>query len=325
MRAMGDTATAGKRSRRPQRAQRSLSPVSQATMEFDQFDRYQDLSSQTDQQTSSKRTREQGLLIPLLGLAGETGTLLAEFKKRLRDGHRYEGFDDRASEELGDILWYLTNIATRLGIQLSAIASDNLRKTQERWPIGRDSLRRPSFDNEFPTSERLPQRATVRVFQDERGIARLELLPGKPLGDKLTDNAHEDDGYRFHDVMHLAHWAVLGWSPVMRKLLGVKRRSMVKIDEVEDGARASVVEELLVAFVYSDARERKFYEGVKHLDSEMLATIKRIVTHLEVRARPARDWEEAIQQGYRAFRYMRKHGEATFEIDMQNRKLRVVR
>ena len=31
------------------------------------------------------------------------------------------------------------------------------------------------------------------------------------IGDALTDNAHIDDGYRFHDIFHFAYAAVLGW------------------------------------------------------------------------------------------------------------------
>jgi NTP pyrophosphatase (non-canonical NTP hydrolase) len=293
-------------------------------MNFDQFDEFQALSVQTDQQPS-KQKLERGLLIPLLGLAGETGTLLAEFKKRLRDGRRYEGFNDKAEEELGDILWYVSNVASRLGIALSSIATKNLRKTQERWPVDHDKSIRPIFDLEYPLKEQLPRIAKIRVFQDEKKIARLELLPDRCLlGDKLTDNAYQDDGYRFHDVMHLAHWAVLGWSPVMRKMLDAKRRSRPDVDEIEDGARALIVEELLVAFVYSDATRHGLYKSVRHLDSEMLSTLKRLVLHLEVRQRPVRDWEEAIKQGYRAFRHLRQHGEATFSIDMTRRKLQVV-
>jgi hypothetical protein len=47
---------------------------------------------------------------------------------------------------------------------------------------------------------------------------------GHRLGDDLTDNARDDDGYRFHDVMHLANVANLGWSPVLRKMMGRRRR-----------------------------------------------------------------------------------------------------
>lgn len=43
----------------------------------------------------------------MLGLAGETGELLNEYKKHLRDGEAHVLFKDRVAEELGDLLWYI--------------------------------------------------------------------------------------------------------------------------------------------------------------------------------------------------------------------------
>jgi NTP pyrophosphatase (non-canonical NTP hydrolase) len=290
------------------------------------LDEYQRLASTTDQ--NAARRGDDGLTIPLLGIAGETGTLLAEFKKKIRDKESYEGFNARAEEELGDILWYLSSIATRLELSLAEIASKNLRKTQERWPLeaeGDDLFH--SFDAQFPESEQLPRVLTIDVSQDANtGQVTMRIVEtGEALGDPLTDNAYEDDGYRFHDVFHLAHMAVLGWSPVVRKLLKRKRKSDPKIDEVEDGARAGILEELIVAFVYSNARERKYYSGVRHLDSEMLATIKSLVAHLEVKVRKMKDWESSVMQGYSAFRYLIKHKKAKLIVDMSAKELRVVK
>lgn len=124
--------------------------------------------------------------------------------------------------------------------------------------------------------------------------------------------------------MHLANMAVLGWSPVMRKLLGRKRKSRAEIDEVEDGARAGIIEELIVAFVYANARERSYYRGVKHVDTEMLGTVKRLVSHLEVKRRPMRDLEQAILQGYAAFRHLLEHRTALLELDLNLRQLKVI-
>ncbi|MFX5743284.1 pyrophosphatase, partial [Acinetobacter baumannii] len=72
-------------------------------------------------------------------------------------------------------------------------------------------------------------RGQVFVYQRSGGVF---------VGDRLTDNAAEPDDYRFHDVFHYAYIAVLGWSPVIRSLLRLKRKSVPKIDEVDDGARA---------------------------------------------------------------------------------------
>jgi NTP pyrophosphatase (non-canonical NTP hydrolase) len=291
------------------------------------FDYYQESASDTDQLASQEGKDDEGLLIPLLGLAGETGTLLAEFKKKIRDRESYEGFKARAEEELGDVLWYLSNIATRLGLSLSEVAAKNLHKTQERWPIpGEQPDSHLLFDEAFPEREQLPRRIQIRVFESEaRGRARMQIHPdGADLGDVLTDNAYKDDGYRFHDVMHLANMAVLGWSPVMRSLFKRKRKSQPTVDEVEDGARAIVLEEAVVAFIYSNAKERRYYENIRHVDSEMLATVKRILTHVEVASRKAKDWERAILMGYAAFRHLLKNGQGVFELHLRKRELLII-
>src|SRR6185436_19841181 len=113
--------------------------------------------------------KDEGLMIPLLGIAGETGTLLAEFKKKIRDKDSYEGFTEKAEEELGDILWYLSNIASRLSLSLGEIASKNLQKTNERWPIAGDGSEAVVlFDEAFPVGEQFPRSIKIRVFESEK-------------------------------------------------------------------------------------------------------------------------------------------------------------
>jgi len=75
-------------------------------------------------------------------------------------------------------------------------------------------------------------------------------MSGEKIGDELTDNAYKDDGYRFHDVFHSAYVAILGWSPVIRKLLKRKRKRKPRVDEVEDGGRAGVIDEAISAIVF---------------------------------------------------------------------------
>lgn len=287
-----------------------------------ELDEYQKLAITTDQNPQKKG--DPGMVIPLLGIAGETGTLLAEFKKKIRDKESYEGFNRRAEEELGDILWYLSTVATKLGLSLGEIASKNLQKTQERWPLEHESEEPfQSLDSQYP--EQFPRKFSVDVIQDSSsGRVTMQIVEtGQSLGDPLSDNAYEDDGYRFHDVFHLAHVAVLGWSPVMRRLLKLKRKSNPTVDEVEDGARAGILEELIVAYVYSNAKERRYYDGIRHIDSEMLATIKALVTHLEVKARRMKDWETAILQGYAAFRHLLEYKKARIGVDMETRRLSI--
>ena len=68
---------------------------------------YQREAQKTDRVPSRQKSDDAGtdLVVPLLGLAGETGELLSEYKKHLRDGDSHLLFRERVSEELGDLLW----------------------------------------------------------------------------------------------------------------------------------------------------------------------------------------------------------------------------
>src|SRR5206468_12617620 len=123
---------------------------------------------------------------------------------------------------------------------------------------------RKLFDEDSPPHEQLPRRFEMLITEETVGdkvMVRCR-LGARGVGDPLTDNAWQDDGYRFHDVFHLAHMAVLGWSPIMRSLLKRKRKSKPDVDEVEDGARAKVVEEAIAAIGCDYARKHDYLNGV---------------------------------------------------------------
>src|SRR5437868_9386948 len=61
--------------------------------------------------TADQRTDMESLIFPLLGLFGETGSLLSEVKKKHRDRASYRGYAGAVVEELGDVIWYLNAVA----------------------------------------------------------------------------------------------------------------------------------------------------------------------------------------------------------------------
>jgi NTP pyrophosphatase (non-canonical NTP hydrolase) len=71
--------------------------------------------------TTDQRSDHGSLTFPLLGLFGETGSLLSEVKKKQRDRASYIGYAGAVVEELGDVLWYLTAVAARSGLGLETI------------------------------------------------------------------------------------------------------------------------------------------------------------------------------------------------------------
>jgi NTP pyrophosphatase (non-canonical NTP hydrolase) len=267
-----------------------------------------------------------GMIVPLLGLVGEAGSLLTEYKKLLRDGEQHARFDERVGEELGDILWYVSTVATKCGLRLGDLAEQNIEKTRARWLVSRKP--RELFDAGYPRAQQLPRRFRFTLtYEQVEGRRKVVLLDehGERKGDPLTDNAYKSDGYRFHDVLHLAHAAVLGWSPVARKLLGLKRKANKKVDEVEDGGRAQVLEEAIAAAIYAYAEENNFLEGSERqprVDWELLRTIKRLTRGREVDVCTEAEWEQAIITGIRVWKQVNDHDGGTVIGELRARTLR---
>lgn len=262
------------------------------------------------------------LIVPMLGLAGETGQLLSEYKKHLRDGAAHHLFKDRVGEELGDLLWYIANVASKFELDLDQIAEKNLDKVRARFaPI---SAQAPQRDSEFPDVERLPRLMIVRLVEEPGSGPRPKVrmtINGEGIGSLLGDNAYDPDGYRFHDVFHLAYAAILGWSPNLRAFLRRKRKSRPLLDEVEDGGRARIIEEGVSALAFDYARVHSFLEGVSEVDYGLLRTIKSMTSHLEVGEATAADWERAILEGFAVWRQVLANNGGEISVDLDARAI----
>ncbi len=281
------------------------------------LDDYQKESQKTDRVPGNVTDcSDESVVVPMLGLAGEAGQLLSEYKKYLRDGDSHTLFTARVEEELGDLLWYISNVATKFGLSLSDVATKNLAKTDARW-LGNKREHR-LFDDNCDIGQQLPRKAIIEIHSLNDEKVRI-FLAGQKIGADLTDNAYDPDGYRFHDVFHFAFAAVLGWSPVTRAIVGVKRRDSKTIDEIEDGGRAIVIEEGISALVFEYARKHNFLEGVSRLDFDLLRIIQDMTAHLEVKERTPAEWESAILQGYEAWRKVVDSKGGKLEIDQANR------
>jgi NTP pyrophosphatase (non-canonical NTP hydrolase) len=96
----------------------------------------------SDYQRQSRRTaeypREAWLAYPALGLAGEAGEVAEHAKTAIRDDGGTVGEQRRAamSKELGDVLWYVAQLATELDLDLNQIAAQNLEKLFSRQARG---------------------------------------------------------------------------------------------------------------------------------------------------------------------------------------------
>ena len=78
---------------------------------------------------------------PTLGLVGESGEVAEKVKKVIRDKNGV--FDQETliglKKELGDVLWYISNLSSELNFSLEDIAKENLSKLEKRATEGKIS------------------------------------------------------------------------------------------------------------------------------------------------------------------------------------------
>ncbi len=89
-----------------------------------------------DYQKQSARTlSDDGSLVPLvLGLVGESGEVADQIKKILYHGHYVD--ESKLAGELGDVLWYVAALCTKLGLRMSDVMAGNVEKLRKRYPDG---------------------------------------------------------------------------------------------------------------------------------------------------------------------------------------------
>jgi NTP pyrophosphatase (non-canonical NTP hydrolase) len=94
------------------------------------LEEYQKLS----RRTAMEVRMDHPIVYPTLGLTNEAGEFAGKVKKIFRDKQGVISEEDRQElkKELGDVLWYLAQIATELDLSLEDIASHNLQKLFDR-------------------------------------------------------------------------------------------------------------------------------------------------------------------------------------------------
>ena len=97
----------------------------------------------SDYQQKSRATAKypvigHGVIYPTLGLVNEAGEVAGKIKKvfRDKDGEINEETREALKAELGDVLWYIAQVASELNLSLDEIAEYNISKLMDRLERG---------------------------------------------------------------------------------------------------------------------------------------------------------------------------------------------
>ena len=103
-------------------------------MGFSDFDKYQ----KECKKTAVYPKVGERFVYPLLGLQGEAGEVSEKIKKLFRDdgGKLTPERKEEIIKELGDVLWYMAQLSTELGIKFSDVVTQNIKKLSSRKTRG---------------------------------------------------------------------------------------------------------------------------------------------------------------------------------------------
>ena len=250
----------------------------------------------------------------LLVLVGEAGRLASRFA-----AGAYRNDTDALRGDLVMLVKALADGAVATQVSLQEATGLNITKRESRWPTKR--LYPALVDEGLHVDEQLPRKLRVLIYEREVNETNFvfQKIGGVLMGERLTDNHMPPDDYRFHDVFHLAHATVLGWSPTTRAMFKLKRKSRKEIDENEDGARAILIEEGLTTWIFETAKQHCFFENTEKLGLDLLKDVIRFVRGYEAESLPMWLWESAILQGYAVFRKLQHERCGVVLTDMEKR------
>ena len=180
-----------------------------------------------------------------------------------------------------------------------------------------------SFDAKFHESEQLPRKFIIdfkTIFVEGKWKTKI-VFDGTQLGDIINDNSKTNDYYRFHDIFHLSFAAILGWSPCTRAMMKRKRKSDSWVDELEDGARATITEEALSMIIFNEAKRKDYFKCINKVSKTTLRIIKEMTEDFEVNVRTDKEWEQAILKAYEIFRLLMANNGGKVEFDAFNKAI----
>jgi hypothetical protein len=270
------------------------------------FDDYQTRARETDRIPCDGVER---LYYLVFGLNEEAGNVARLIKKAMRNDIALESIRPDIAKNLGGINWYLSAIADHFGLNLGDIAAQNLDFIERRWLNDSGGLFSPEQEFLSEDGERFPDNLVLLFDRvEEEGLIKLKLcnLDGTQIGDTVDDNEYEQDDYRFHDVLHVMLLAHFRWSPVFRKLLGLKRKSNPEVDRVEDGAKARDIEEALCRWIFVYLEDNNFLEGASAMDTSFLTGLRSFCRGREIVNIPERAWERAIFNAAQVIRQLQR-------------------
>ncbi len=129
-------------------------------------------------------TGEKAVAMLAMGIAGEAGEIVELLKKSLFHDHDITNGD--VAEEIGDLLWYLANLATKLKIDLGRAAQKNIEKLKKRYPDGFDTEKSKKRADKEEDEDEIAEKCKFFLT-----YAMLGAIEGKKISEEECDSLYK--------------------------------------------------------------------------------------------------------------------------------------
>lgn len=99
---------------------------------------FEEFQKATNETAVYPKENNLNLVYTTLGLVSEAGEVAGKYKKVIRDmnGVLSEDMKKEMGKEVGDVLWYVSQVCTELGLSLEEVAGENIAKLRSRKERG---------------------------------------------------------------------------------------------------------------------------------------------------------------------------------------------
>lgn len=175
----------------------------------------------------------------------------------------------------------------------------------------------------YPIYEQIPQEIDI-IFISNNDISisiwvRTDFNHLICLIPEVYNWTKHDDGYKWHHIFHIALLVNLGWSPVIRNLLGLKRRSNITIEKTEDSPRPHIIEEGILSYIFQLYLRNRLFTNENTIKKDVRDFINKYTQNLEVSKVENNLWNKAIIEGFKYWNLLKINNGGVIKLNMSNK------
>lgn len=185
------------------------------------------------------------------------------------------------------------------------------------------------LDEDFYKHEQLPRNLKIYFEHKENKNVNVYVFNSLeqliPIRTSEKDWDLNGDFYRFRLAFHFSYMTYLKWSPVIRDIMGIKRRSNRIFEKAIDGPRQLIIEEGISSYVFSESKKYANFRDASSIPEYILKMVMRFANYTEIANLKSDLWELSILEGFKIWRQLASHEGGLITLDLDNTKIKYLK